>query len=401
MSHLICGGQSVEKLCVKVIVCAYFFVALLMGSAMVLPSPTWAADGFTVQNIAVDAKGATATAARDAGLLQGQVSGLRQLLQRLTQPADHARLPTVGTADILPFVLSVSVDEEKTQPTRYVAQLSVRYQPAAVRSLLQAHGLSYVEPHRAILTLPLLQTEGRNILWEDPNPWRQAWASLPVNPVIPLVVPLGGIEDVTELPTNKANNASADDLGAIMQRHDAVDAIVIVADLDHNASPMQLGVSLRGIGPSVPDVEIPRSFTAREGETMDALLTRAANAVNTAITSSYKAGSTMNYAQTGSVRAAARFAGGLAEWQAIRERLGMIPAIRRIDIDVLGRSEALLNLQIIGDRSILPAILSQHDLSFTPENGTQLAIITLKTPVAPPLPPSPSEMKYQELEIPE
>ncbi len=403
MSHLYYGGKSVGKLRIRMIVYVYSFLSFLLGSALLFSSPAQAVDGFTVQGVAVDAKGSSATSARDAGLLQGQSNGLRLLLQRMTQPSEHARLPSVSTADIPPYVLSVSVDDEKTQANRYTAHLTIRYEPQAVRTLLQSHGISYIEPHRAILTLPLLQAEGRKILWEDPNPWRQAWASLAVDPLIPLLVPMGGIEDVTELPTNRIADLTINDLSAILQRHDASDAIVITADLDHATTPMQLAVSLRGIGSTLPDFQFPRTFSAHDGETIDAFVTRVAGSVSTAMVTAYKGGNVTNHqAQENTLRAAVRFT-GLVEWQAIRERLERTTTIRRIEIEALTRGEALLTLHIVGDAIVLPNALAQQGLSFTPAGNTesQRALITLRAPIAPLSPPSPSELEPPRLDMPE
>ena len=104
-----------------------------------------AADLFQVSRISVDATAADAVAAREQALLQGQIEGLHRLLRRLAPTAEHGRLPAVGAAEIQRYVQNFGISDEQVASNRYLAHLTVRYDPDAVRTLLQGEGLSYAE----------------------------------------------------------------------------------------------------------------------------------------------------------------------------------------------------------------------------------------------------------------
>ena len=104
-----------------------------------------AVDPFSVSGVTVDATAATAAAARDAALAEGQRKAVRMLLERLTAPADHARLPKPSDAEITGLVAGFEVQEERTSPIRYLATLTYSFRPTAVRGLLRGAGVPFAE----------------------------------------------------------------------------------------------------------------------------------------------------------------------------------------------------------------------------------------------------------------
>ena len=82
----------------------------------------------------------TRSTAREQALLQGQIEGLRRLLRRLVPAEEHGRLPAVGPGEIERYVQNFEIADEEVASNRYLAQLTVRYEPDAVRELLQAAG---------------------------------------------------------------------------------------------------------------------------------------------------------------------------------------------------------------------------------------------------------------------
>ena len=115
-----------------------------------------------MSRIPVDASAADAVAAREQALVQGQVEGLRRLLRRLAPADAYGRLPVVGPAEIERYVQNFEIAEEQVASNRYLAQLTVGYQPDAVRELLQDHGLSYAERvSEPVVILPVYRTGAR------------------------------------------------------------------------------------------------------------------------------------------------------------------------------------------------------------------------------------------------
>ena len=123
------------------------------------PRAQAAADVFQVSAIPVDATAADAVAAREQALRQGQIEGMRRLLRRLVPAEDYGRLPAVGPGEIERYVQNFEIADERVASDQYLARLTVRYDPDAVRELLQARGLPYAEA----ASMPLRRTSSSSV----------------------------------------------------------------------------------------------------------------------------------------------------------------------------------------------------------------------------------------------
>ena len=186
---------------------------------------------FQVSRIPVDASAADAVAAREQALVQGQVEGLRRLLRRLTPADAYGRLPVVGPAEIERYVQNFEIAEEQVASNRYLAQLTVGYQPDAVRELLQDHGLSYAElVSEPVVILPVYRTSAGPQLWPENNPWWQAWAEhLDSERLLRLVLPLGDLQDMATVTPDRAMAGDIDGLAALGQRYGSNEVLVVIA----------------------------------------------------------------------------------------------------------------------------------------------------------------------------
>src|SRR5436190_1841739 len=90
------------------------------------------------------------------------------------------------------------------------------------------------EPGKPVILIPVYQSGAQSLLWEDPNPWRQAWDEQP--PVTGggaprLVVPLGDAGDIAAIDAEKARAGDAGGLAGIARRNGGDDTIVAIAAL--------------------------------------------------------------------------------------------------------------------------------------------------------------------------
>ena len=181
-----------------------FGLLWLLVAAIVLSGPVSAraqapvGDVFEIRGVAVDVTAQTADAARTQALRDGQLRAFDQVLRRLTVSDDHALLPRLSAEDISLYVRDFEVASEKTSAVRYIANLNVRFSETAVRDLLNELGITFAEtPSKPVLLVPVFQSGGAMLLWDDPNPWRDAWnANQPVPGMVPMVLPLGDLTDV-------------------------------------------------------------------------------------------------------------------------------------------------------------------------------------------------------------
>ena len=330
---------------------------------------------FEVSNVTVDVTADSATTARVEALAQGEQKAYRLLLQRLTLQAYHNRLPEISAPQLAELVQDFAVVEEKTSSVRYIAKLTYRFRAKGVRALLDEYGLPFAETaSKPVLMLPVYQAAGALLLWDDPNPWRAAWQNYtengPGQGLVPMVLPVGDLNDVRTIGAEQAIEGDMARLEEIAQRYDAGDVVVAHGILrmdSYNGQP-ELEVYLTRFGSALQEHTVVKSFTSEPGDDMQTLLTRAAVQLTAQVEDNWKQD---NLIQAGSaqllpVSVPVR---GLSDWVKVRDRLNGVAIIRRADLVLLRRDQVRLNLHFIGDAEQLALSLDQADLALWEEAG--------------------------------
>lgn len=351
-----------------------FALAALVGLACSAAAGRAAAESeiFTVKDVAVDATAATAAAARDQALADGENLALQRLFARLTLARDQGKLPKPSANDLTDLLAGFEVQEERNSPVRYIARLTYHFKPRAVEQLLRAAGVAFAEtPSKPIVVLPLLRSGDALLLWDDPNPWRAAWNELPpADGLVPFSVPIGDVKDMADVTTGQATTGDAEKLRAIAARYGAGAALVAVAmprrDVGTGRSDVDLAVNRYG-GGLQQQIKVAR-VAGEPGESRDALLIRAAQAVESAVTERWKEDNLLRFdqAQQAMVSVPIR---ALDDWLKVQQRLREIATINRIELIYLSRGEARVALSFLGDPSQLKLALAQRDLTLSEEGG--------------------------------
>ncbi len=324
---------------------------------------------FEVRDVPVDATAASAAEARDTALAQGQREAFYRLLYRLTLKEHHALIPNLDAGTISTYVRDFSVSGEKTSDVRYLARLHVRFKERDVRSLLNEFGLPFAEtPSKPALVLPVLKRGAQAVLWRDPNPWRQAWAAVPMpNAPVPLMLPVGDLDDIGLVTVQQALGIDPNALSTIAARYEAGAAIVVRADLAAIGAP-HLELLITRAALTGETTTVAARVEAGTGETVDTVLKRAASIAIDLIEEDWKRQNLMNFDQ-GGILAVSVPIRSLEHWLDIRRRIGEIAVIDRTDLILLSREEALLNIHFIGTTSQLSRALAQIDLNLSEQQG--------------------------------
>jgi len=335
---------------------ARFLIAFLLG---LVPAAGRAADAFAVRNLAVDVTAASVAQARDQAIAEAERTGFRRVLERFVMPADAARLPAV---DARQYVRDVSIDQERTSTVRYIATLTVRYNPAAVRKLLRDSGLRHAEPRpRPVAVVPIYRPAagGAPVAWGDPSSWRTAWTALGGGALVPLVLPTPDAAEAARGPVPDAQT-----LAALTERTRLAD--IVVAQATPNAAGTQIEVSLAASGAIGLPFE-SRSYPVGEGG-VEAALLAAAQDVALGLDSVYKQQNLLSFDRVSDLAVSVPL-GGFDDWVAVRDRLGRVPAIRRWDIVSLTRDEAALSLRLAADPEQVRMALGAVGLALDPHDG--------------------------------
>jgi hypothetical protein len=326
------------------------------------------ADLFTVSPVPVDATAANASAARDLAIAGGEQQAFRMLMDRLTQPNDRARVPKVTLAQLNDLVQGFEVANERRSGVRYLADYTFHFRPEAVRQFLRRAGIAFAEtPSKPLIVLPVLHALGRSLLWDDPNPWREAWANTKsASGLVPLVRPFGDLDDVQAIDADTA--AQGDDAGlrAVAKRYGDGDVLVTQATLKIDGGQHIVDVTSTRYTPGVAGVEQTwvSSTTANPGESDADAMGRAVAATQAQVEEAWRLANTLDTNQSGTLLARVP-AASLQEWVAVRDRLSGVAAVRSSRLLALDREGARIEIRFIGDAMQLRLALAQRDLELS------------------------------------
>ncbi len=365
-------GLSVRRLSppcrfVAGVLVAFLAVAIGTGGRAHAADP----EVFAVRGVAVDATAATAAKARDQALAEGHQAAFRRLVARLVLAADQPRVSALAPDVINDLVRDFEVADEKTSAVRYLASLTVRFRPDAVRTFLRGQGVGFAETRsKPLLVLPVYELSGALSLWDDPNPWREAWSRLPASDgLVPLVRARGDLQDIAAIGAEQAVRGDDARLKAIAGRHGASDVLIARAGMRYPDGPPVSGgsgpwlqVSLSRFGNALLEQTRVEAFYPEAGEDQNALLARAAVAIAGQIEENWKRNNRLRF-DTGDELTVEVPIMSLAQWLEIKTKVEAVPFIRRADLIYLSRKLARLRLNFIGDAEQLRLALSQSDLA--------------------------------------
>lgn len=354
---------------------------LIAALLAVLPARAEQDPAYTVSGVQVDITADSAAKAREKAFVEVPRTAWQRLIERLVPATDQGKVPKLSASELDALVRDVIVEQEKSSPVRYIASFTVRFKPDAVRGALDSVSVPIIEArHAPLLVLPVFVGEQNAVLWDDPNPWRDAWAKRPSEGLVPFLVPLGELADVMAVNVDQATVRDAAALTAIAQRHGTSDVLVAVATLSPGGGGAKVvDVETHGFGPGAP-LGSAHQVTGKPGESDAALFSRAVAAVAGGLAEGYKhkvvteGPEAANAAPVAPVPSPDGPAGeiqatalvplsGMQDWLGVRQRLAALPQVRNIEIVSLSRNEAALILHYVGDAAALQAGLEQAGMT--------------------------------------
>jgi hypothetical protein len=215
---------------------------------------------------------------------------------------------------------------------------------------------------RPAVMLPVFKDGAAPVLWDDPNPWRDAWAQRPARPGAPrLIVPLGGAAELTVIDAPQAVAGEAEALGKIAAENGGGEAIVALATVDRHGDELAgLAVTVKRYRQGQLTGTRGETFSRNPGESESDFMQRAVDGTAAAIE---RAPSQVAAGRASPARLTATVPiSGLAEWVAVRDRLAEVPAVRKVDLLSLNRQRALIEITYSGTPEQLKVSLADADL---------------------------------------
>jgi len=344
-----------------------------------IPVNQGAPDVFTVTGIEVDATSSDAVTARTQAIREGQQAGLDRLLRRLVPEADYGRLPPASSLPIDDYVQSFEIANEELSSTRYIAQMTVAYDPGEVRDLLRRGRFAAAETaSMPVVVLPLYETEQGARLWQDDNPWWQAWADhMDPEQLLRLVLPLGDLEDIATVSVAQAQAGDPLALGNLAARYGADSTLLVTAAAVGGASPEDVRavrLDARRIG-EIQQEGQPLTLAVGPDQPLDQVLGQAVEQIQASLDEQWKSANLLRFDQGGTMLAGVPIA-RLADWVAVKRGLERLPEVSEITITSFARDQVGLEIRYIGDQFRLEQALARLGLALTREGESWLLLPT-------------------------
>jgi hypothetical protein len=350
-------------------------VLLLLLGVMSRTGPALAEEqkeGFSA-TVKVDATADSVAAARELARVDGQRRALVLVIDRLSGSTDSAKLPKLDDNTITDLVESFEVANERMSAVRYLADYTFHFRPAKVRRLVHTADSAPAEANskpavdegggKPVIVLPVYKDSGSVVLWDDPNPWREAWGQRSAgSEPIRLTVPLSDASDLAIIDAGRAEAGNPDALTAIAQRNGGDEAIVALATARREGDKVVgLDLSIKRYRSGHLADTHGTILDANPGENADEFFKRAANTIAGEIASSSRKSPGPSSDQQASLGVSVPI-GSIGEWVRVRDRLASVPAIRKVDLLSLNRHEAKIQIKYVGSSEQLRSSLAEVDL---------------------------------------
>lgn len=337
---------------------------------------------FTVDRWPVDASGKSAADARGVALARGRVQALRELMQRLSPREYWQSIPQIPPSDVIDLISGIQISNEKTSPTRYLAGVSYSFKPQKIRNILGDAHIPFSESQaREAIVLPVFETEGRYMLWEEENKWSLAWQErLFINELVPLISALGELEDIVGVNAGDAISKNRSALIPFAARYGVGDVMVAHATLGSDQATELLKVTLYRVAATgsgeFGDQSIDFIIRNTDRLPLEDLLSFAIDQAMARLREDWKFRTIVRVDGVPSeLLATARFTEH-REWVAIRDRLNEMPTIRDLEVVALSTTGAEIVLHYVGTLSQLRLNMAQRNLNLL--DGGSYGLIALR-----------------------
>lgn len=340
------------------------FVLVVLLLPLHAPSAAGAESGnlFTVQDVQVDVRARTASAAREQALNNGQVRALEAMLKRLTLSGDWPRLPPAGPGLATSLVSALEINNERISANRYQAALTVSFDASGIRGLLRRADIPFSEArYKPVLILPVYASGGLLSLWTD-NPWRSAWEQAEEkNGLIPYVILDEAETGDSLVSADTAMTLPDSRVVRIRRQYGVANVIAVRAEaMGPSGGPRRLAVRVRDYGK--PETDTFQATIRGSGESMEALAKQAVEDVQIHLEDEWKMQTLARFDERNRMTVRVPLQ-SLAEWHRVRSRLENNLLVDRVEILRLTRDRADLRLHYLGDATHLRVSLSQTNLS--------------------------------------
>lgn len=344
-----------------------FILPVLAALMLLAAAPGWTQpafaqgrpDLFAVSDIHVDVVGKSSTEAYTNAIAEGRPRAFQILFRRLTQQRDWARQPSLDQAGLLRISRGYDVANERRSTTRYVADVTYRFNPDAVARLLRGANIAFTQGGASrILVVPMA-----------PNVSSGAWAqalgapNVQQNALVPFILPTA--DDLRAMAAMTLEGGDWGDVAAAAGRVRATEAALVQAIYAGG----KVTVTVKRLSVNQPPQRVSVDVTAPQ--TLGNAYPAAAIAASGAIDDLWKSRTTIDPSQRGRITADMRIA-SLQQWSEVQNALSAVQLVTGVTVVAMDTGYARLQIAYMGSADQLREALTVAKLSLTNRGGQWL-----------------------------
>lgn len=353
-------------------------------------------DIFTITGVKVDVTAQSASAARNQALAEGQRKAFDMLMRRLLRQEDKAALPPVDPVALNALIQGIEISNERSSSVRYLAELTVRFNGLRVQNYLRTRGVPFSQTAgRPVLVVPVMETAGLRLLWEEENAWRAAWDQHDLeNRLLTFALPKGDTEDRYNLPVSQALDPESPAIARLASRYGVDRVITSVIEITRDFAGGGLKARLQVIGagdnftpitgefdlaapaPDATAEEIPATEPPLpDGETVTPeMLAPLVEAVVASMDDQWKEQTLIRLDESGELELVVPLRTA-ADWPEVGRRLAQVTLVQGRDLRALRPGEAVILLKYVGTRERLALGLAQASLLLHERDGRDYLLL--------------------------
>jgi len=322
-------------------------------------------NSFTISGVNVDITAVDAIKARDQGIRDAERQAVKQLVDRLVQPQDRAKVPPLDDARLDGLIRGVEFVHEHAGSNHYTATLDVVFSAEPVKAWLGGAGITVAETvTRQALVVPLWKDQNGVEPLDDKNPWRDAWQALDTSgSVVPVTVVRGDPADKDAAAVESLYIGDVSALSRIDDRYHAPMVIVAIVEGDKDKGPLTVS-GLRYDAQTGVRSDLPKLTLTDPSQLGDA-----AKKIHDGVEADWRNVAVVNRDTQAGMDVTVPIQ-ALADWVRVRQRLGSVPAVKNVAVRTLESDHADLHIQYYGSPEDLQRTLAQVGLQLD-KNGDQ------------------------------
>ena len=307
---------------------------------------------FYISGIRVDVKDTSAAQARIKAITQGQRKAFKMLIEQLLSSEDQTSLVQPTENQLNAMIQDFEVQNEKNSKVRYIGTFAFQFYPTKVQEFLNQKEKTVLPmaTNEKILVLPIYEENGKVLLWQEDNVWRNAWNQ--ANDLKSFyLLPLGDLTDILDFPERMAFKKDFARLQILRERYHA--GYILLTVLKHDA-PFNLSLYIYD-GESLNYLE--EDFPLLGDLSLTPTLIQKALNKTLALIENFFAET-----KSGITLEKSSFEGRIMfqnhqEWLKNQKILSTVPGVRSFEVISLQRGQALIRLHHNGpEKRILKAL---------------------------------------------